>query len=179
MSATRLTCRTCEDGPVEVRVRRVREGELEAVGRLTVAAYAADGYITPDHPYAEHLADAAARQREATLLVAEDGEGRLVGTATVVPAESSLVEMCRPGEVEVRMLAVAPGARRRGVGEVLARACVEAGRELGCERVILSSGTWMRTAHRLYERLGFVRVPARDWSPREGVQLLAYELPLT
>ena len=64
------------------------------------------------------------------------------------------------------------------MGEVLTRACVELARDRGCERVILSSGTWMTSAHRLYERLGFVRVPERDWSPRVDVHLLAFELRL-
>lgn len=160
-----------------VRIRPARVDELDEVGRLTVAAYAADGVVTADDPYAEHLADAAERYRNALLLVAEDDDG-LLGTATVVSAGSPLVEMCLPGEVEVRMLAVDPAARGRGVGELLARACVDVGREQGCERVILSSGTWMVVAHRLYERLGFSRVPERDWSPRPDVQLLAYELPL-
>ena len=164
---------------MEPRVRRAREDELAEVGRLTVNAYAADGRITPDHPYATHLADAEVRQRDAVLLVASDGDGPLLGTVTAVPADSSIVEMCRPGEVEVRMLAVAPAARGRGVGELLARACVQVARDQGCQRVILSSGTWMTAAHRLYERLGFARVPERDWKPREDVQLIAYELPLT
>jgi ribosomal protein S18 acetylase RimI-like enzyme len=164
---------------MEPRVRRAREDELAEVGRLTVNAYAADGRITPDHPYATHLADAEVRQRDAVLLVASDGDGPLLGTVTAVPADSSIVEMCRPGEVEVRMLAVAPAARGRGVGELLARACVQVARDQGCQRVILSSGTWMTAAHRLYERLGFTRVPERDWKPREDVQLIAYELPLT
>lgn len=161
-----------------VQVRRAGEDELAAVGRLTVDAYGADGHITPDDPYAEELADAAARHQHAVLLVAVEDE-HLVGTVTVVPADSPLVEMCRPGEAEVRMLAVDAAARGRGVGEVLARACIDVGRDRGCERVILSSGTWMGAAHRLYERLGFTRVPERDWSPREDVRLLAYELPLT
>ena len=164
---------------MEARVRRAREDELEAVGRLTVEAYAADGRITAEHPYAEHLRDAAARHRDAVLLVAEASDGALVGTVTVVPATSPLVEMCRAGEVEVRMLAVAPAARGRGVGELLTRSCLDVARDEGVARVILSSGTWMRAAHRLYDRLGFVRVPERDWSPRPDVQLIAYELPLT
>ncbi len=163
---------------MNVRIRSARANELDDVGRLTVAAYAADGVVTPDHPYAEHLADTPERYRHALLLVAAEGD-RLLGTVTVVSSDSPLVEMCRPGEVEVRMLAVDPAARGRGVGELLARACVDAAREQGSERVVLSSGTWMGVAHRLYERLGFVRVPERDWSPRSDVHLLAFELPLT
>ncbi len=51
---------------MEPRVRRAREDELAEVGRLTVDAYAADGRITPDHPYATHLVDAEVRQRDAS-----------------------------------------------------------------------------------------------------------------
>jgi hypothetical protein len=32
----------------------------------------------------------------------------------------------------------------------------------------------MRSAHRLYERLGFTRLPERDWSPMPGTDLLVY-----
>ena len=37
----------------------------------------------------------------------------------------------------------------------------------------------MTAAHRLYERLGFVRAPDRDWGPVPGVDLVAFrkELP--
>ena len=33
-------------------------------------------------------------------------------------------------------------------------------------------------AHRIYERLGFRRTPDLDWSPVEGVDLLAFRLDL-
>jgi ribosomal protein S18 acetylase RimI-like enzyme len=36
----------------------------------------------------------------------------------------------------------------------------------------------MRAAQRLYQRAGFRRLPDRDWSPRPGITLLAYGLPL-
>ena len=32
----------------------------------------------------------------------------------------------------------------------------------------------MRAAHRIYERLGFRRVPGRDWSPVPGIDLLTF-----
>jgi hypothetical protein len=32
----------------------------------------------------------------------------------------------------------------------------------------------MRAAHRIYERLGFRRVPGRDWSPAPGIDLLTF-----
>jgi hypothetical protein len=36
----------------------------------------------------------------------------------------------------------------------------------------------MGAAHRIYEGLGFVRDPARDWSPLPGIELLVFELAL-
>jgi hypothetical protein len=37
----------------------------------------------------------------------------------------------------------------------------------------------MKAAHRVYERFGFVRTPARDWEPRPDLELMTYELSLT
>jgi hypothetical protein len=36
----------------------------------------------------------------------------------------------------------------------------------------------MTAAHRLYERLGFTRLPDRDWTPVPGVDLRVYALDL-
>jgi ribosomal protein S18 acetylase RimI-like enzyme len=71
------------------------------------------------------------------------------------------------------MLAVAPAARGRGVGAALTSAVLDRARELGAHRVVMSSLHLMKTAHRMYERLGFTRLPESDWNP-DGVCLLAY-----
>jgi len=36
----------------------------------------------------------------------------------------------------------------------------------------------MLAAHRIYERMGFVRTPDRDWEPIPGLPLLTYALEL-
>ena len=36
----------------------------------------------------------------------------------------------------------------------------------------------MTTAHRIYQRIGFTRLPDRDWEPVPGVALLAFTLDL-
>ncbi len=159
-------------------IRRARPDELEAVGALTLAAYAADGRITADHPYAERLVDAAGRARDAVLLVAVGDDGRLLGTVTYVRPGTPYAEIGGAREAEVRMLAVAPEARGAGVGRSLSEECVLRARTDGCRAVALSSGSWMTAAHRLYERMGFVRTPERDWSPRPDVDLVAYRLDL-
>ncbi len=169
----------------EPLIRPAREADLAAVGALTIEAYRADGLVADTDAYAAHLADAVARFRDAELLVAVDAsdgaEGAddgLLGSVTVVLPGTPLAEVSEPGEAEFRMLSVAAAARGRGVGEALVRAVLDRARALGADRVVLSSAEQMRAAHRLYERLGFTRLPERDWSPLPGVKLLAYVLPL-
>jgi ribosomal protein S18 acetylase RimI-like enzyme len=124
------------------------------------------------------LADAARRARDADLLVAVDADDRLLGTVTVCEPGTPWAEVSRPGELEFRMLAVAPDAQGRGVGERLIRAVLDRAGERGVPRVVLSSSGYMHVAHRLYHRLGFIRLPCRDWQPVPGLQLLAFALEL-
>jgi ribosomal protein S18 acetylase RimI-like enzyme len=154
--------------------------EIAAVGALTVAAYVADGYLDDaEDGYAAHLRAAGARARDADLAVGVDeGSGGLLGTVTYCVAGSSMAEISHPGEAEFRMLAVAPEARGRGVGRALASWCVDRARADGRSAVVLSTLTTMHAAHRLYERMGFVRTPDRDWWPCPEVQLITYRLAL-
>lgn len=157
-----------------MRIRLATPAELTAVGDLTVAGYV-DFTLGPADPYLEKLRDTAMRAREADLWVAED-EGSLLGTVTSCPSGSSLREISRDGEGEFRMLAVAPQARGRGVGEALTRHCIDLSKAAGERALVLSSLPTMTSAHRLYARLGFVRLPERDWSPLPGVDLIAFRL---
>ena len=158
-----------------MRIRLARPEDLSAVGEVTVAAYA-DFTLGPADPYVARLRDAASRAQQAELWLAED-DAALLGTVTVCPPGSVWREISRPGEGEFRMLAVAPQARGRGVGEALARFAIDRLAAQGAHAVVLSSLSTMHAAHRLYERLGFRRDAERDWSPTPGVELLAYVLP--
>jgi ribosomal protein S18 acetylase RimI-like enzyme len=161
-------------------VRPAHVDELAAIGDLTVAAYTSDGFLLEDDPYTEHLRDAVSRAREAEVYVAElvDRPGEPAGTVTFCSQGSPWSELAQPGEGEFRMLAVAPDARRRGVAAALVSVCVERSRELGYTALVLSSLPVQQPAHRLYERLGFRRTPDLDWSPVDGVDLLAFRLDL-
>ncbi|WAL64364.1 GNAT family N-acetyltransferase [Amycolatopsis cynarae] len=163
----------------EFVVRPVRPEELAVVGALTVAAYQEDGLLVADPDYVHELSDAAGRAAHSELLVAVDGGGQVLGSVTLTPPGSPMAEISRPGELEFRMLATAPAARGRGIGEALTRAVVDRARELGAECVVMSSLEAMTAAHRLYTRLGFTRLPERDWEPVPGFWLRAFALPLT
>ncbi|GGU80202.1 GNAT family N-acetyltransferase [Lentzea flava] len=159
----------------DVIIRPATEADLPAVGSVTVEAYRVDGYLEGTDDYAAVLADAASRFREAEVLVAADpGSGEVLGSVTVVRPGTPYAEISRPGELEFRMLSVAAAARGRGVGEALVRAVFDRARAAGADSVVLSSSEKMLAAHRLYQRLGFTRLPERDWAPLPGVNLRAY-----
>lgn len=159
----------------DVSLRRATPADHDAVGAVTVAAYAE--FSSAEGDYVERLRDAATRDREAELWLAEL-DGAVVGTVTITPEGSPWREIGKPGEGEFRMLAVDPAARRRGVGEALMQLVFDRFRQAGSHAIVLSSLAEMGAAHRVYERLGFVRLPERDWSPVPGVDLLAFRVEL-
>lgn len=159
-----------------LELRRAAPGDYDEVGRLTVAAYE-PFLLGPQDDYRLRLADVAPRDRDAEVWVAVDGD-EVLGGVTICPPGSPWREVAGDEEGEFRMLAVAPSAQGRGVGRALTELAVDAFRREGARAVVLSSLVGMAAAHRLYERLGFVRVPDRDWSPQPGVDLIAYRLEL-
>ena len=159
-----------------VVIRRARAADLAAAGEVTVAAYA-EFTTGPDDHYIALLRDAARRDREAELWVAARDD-EVVGTVTVALPGSPWREIGEDDEGEFRMLAVAPSARRLGVGDALTQHVLDRFRGLGMRAVVLSSLSTMAAAHRIYERLGFRRAPERDWSPVPGVELVAFRVEL-
>ncbi|KGM14416.1 GNAT family N-acetyltransferase [Cellulomonas bogoriensis] len=155
-----------------VEVRPVRDVEVARVGELTAGAYLADELVAPDHGYLGELRDAVRRAEQATVLVALVDD-RVVGTITVASPGSPYAEVAAEGEWELRMLAVDPGTRGQGVGEVLLRAGIDRARTAGAAAVVLSTMPSMHAARRMYDRLGLVRCPDRDW-PAGGQVMLVY-----
>ena len=163
-----------------VLVRPAVPGEFDAIARLSLAAYEVDGQLEGGHGYERTLADVPARAAVGRILVAADEEtGEVLGSVTLVLPGTRYAELSGPGEAEFRMLAVDPAAQGRGIGEALVRACLAQAEQLGCRAVMICTRrNFSAPAHRLYARLGFVRVPERDWSPAPGVELLALRLEL-
>ncbi|MDX2526062.1 GNAT family N-acetyltransferase [Streptomyces europaeiscabiei] len=168
---------------MDITIRHVAPDEYATLGEITAQAYLGDGLLDfgESDVYLGELRDVAKRAAAADVLVAL-ADGRVLGGVTFVPAGGPMADIASAGEAEIRMLAVAPKARGRGVGEALVRACVERARTVeGCVRVVLSTHRTMRAAHRIYERLGFTRTPERDWNPLPDVldiSLITYELTL-
>lgn len=162
----------------EIVVRPIEPADFEAVGRLTVDAYRADGQLDGDTGYDSVLADVAARAGDGEIFVAADPAGVVLGAVLFVVPGSRFSELAAPGEAEFRMLAVDPRAQGRGVGRALVRACIARAEHDGATAVVICTRDFSYRAHRLYEGLGFVRVPDLDWTPVAGVNLLGLRLDL-
>ncbi|HEX2075740.1 MAG TPA: GNAT family N-acetyltransferase [Geodermatophilus sp.] len=157
-------------GPVVVE--EARPEDFPRIAELTVRVYV-DGGLT-SAGYATELADVTGRASQAQLLVARDADGRVVGSVALV-LEGDFGEVTESeDEAAFRMLVVDPAVQGRGIGELLVTVCLDRARAAGKRRMVLSTGPRMTAAHRLYERLGFARLPERDWAPVPGVDLMVY-----
>ncbi|ANH40364.1 Mycothiol acetyltransferase [Nocardioides dokdonensis FR1436] len=157
-----------------MRIRLAGPADHVAVGDVTAAAYA-PFLLGPDDPYVARLRDAATRAREAELWVASpDDSDEVLGSVTDCPPGSPWREVAEDDEGEFRMLSVAPGTQGQGVGRALVDHVLQRWRVRGASVVVLSSLREMSTAHRLYGRLGFERLPERDWQPVPDVHLICF-----
>jgi ribosomal protein S18 acetylase RimI-like enzyme len=77
------------------------------------------------------------------------------------------------------MLAVDHEARGRGVAEALIKECIHRTKVNGAKSIGLHTADFMKTAMRLYERMGFERLPQFDFEPAgDGIIVKAYRLSI-
>jgi ribosomal protein S18 acetylase RimI-like enzyme len=151
-------------------------GDFDRIADLSVRVYVGGGLASEG--YTSELADVAGRASRAELLVVRDDNGHVVGSVALVLSGDFGEVTTSDEEAAFRMLVVDPAAQGRGLGTLLVTTCLDRARAAGKRRMVLSTDPRMTAAHRLYERLGFTRLPGRDWSPVPGVDLLVYGLDL-
>ncbi len=161
-----------------IQIRRVRPEEYDAVGAMVRAAYASD--YTLNDEYLAEIEDVAGRDEVSEVLVAVDrGTGDLLGTITVPRRGERLIDDTAENEFDVRLLGVSRAARGRGVGQAIMRHAADVARSRGLDRVVLHTGEQMLAAQRLYERMGFVQIPEREFTIERDIgplRILSYGL---
>jgi ribosomal protein S18 acetylase RimI-like enzyme len=155
-----------------VAVVAARPEDFDEIAELTVRVYVDGGLAS--RGYAAELADVAGRADRAELLVVREADGRMVGSVALVLAGTFGNVTASDDEAAFRMLVVDPAVQGRGIGELLVTTCLDRARTAGKRRMVLSTDTRMTAAHRLYRRLGFTRLPERDWNPEPGIDLQVY-----
>jgi len=167
-------------GPLTVR--EARRDELQAVYELTRRAYAE--YATVMDPISwEALSGAIdaglASDQEMDRIVALEGD-TIVGSALLMaPTEDAYkgfgVRVTAP---EVRLVAVDPAARGRGVARALMDECLRRARASGATEIGLHTSRSMQAAIRMYEAMGFERAPESDFQPPGTELVVGYRLVL-
>lgn len=149
-----------------MRIRAAGEADAAAVIALWTEAYADAGPEGRREPYAlqEYFAVAAG----ATVSVAEDDGGEVVAVVALFAPGAAGRSVAGPEEAELARLAVAGTARRHGLGRRLVDLCTAQARDLDAAAIALWSRPYQTDAHRLYEALGYRRVPERDGEDRDG-----------
>jgi predicted N-acetyltransferase YhbS len=153
-----------------ITIRPVDPSDFDAVADLTVDTYVGGGYVSESSSYVARLRDTAARADQAEVVVAEMN-GEVVGSVTIAEPGSAFADVAGAGELEFRMLAVAPVARGKGAGSALVRHVLDAAYDRGLQAVVISTEPQMVDARRIYDRYQFVPSPDRDWEPMPGTPL--------
>ena len=100
----------------------------------------------------------------------------LLGVMNGKPTGCVALRPIAPGICEMKRLYVRPAYRGQKIGQSLASSVVQAAMEIGYERMRLDTLSSMHAAIRLYESLGFVRIPPYYDNPSELA--VFFELPL-
>jgi ribosomal protein S18 acetylase RimI-like enzyme len=139
-----------------VIIRRAARGDVESIVRMLADDSLGSGRERLEDPLPEsyfRAFEAVDRDPNIQLVVAEDGEGVVVGCLQlcILPGLSS--QGASRGLIEdVR---VAAHCRSRGIGEQMVQWAVAEARSRGCKLVELLTHNTRVDAQRFYKRLGF------------------------
>jgi ribosomal protein S18 acetylase RimI-like enzyme len=162
----------------EILVREAAPDEYEKVAELTIQAYeefAPDLMEDEWERYRLDLANVEGRSKEAKIIVAEQ-DGQLVGSVAYFPPGTRDPQVFPPDWSWIRVLAVHPSHRGKGIGRLLTKECIERARKDGATSIGLYTTQVMEVAKTMYERMGFERQEEYEWRP--GLKAWSYAMTL-
>lgn len=166
-----------------MNLRNAATGERSYIRQQRLDAYREHAKSIPDAHWqalARAITSEADTQPGVDLIVAEV-DGHIAGSVAMFPPdtdayESHALKLAYP---EIRMLAVSPEYRGKGVASALIAECIGRARARGCRWIGLHTGEFMKDALQLYGRLGFEHVPQYDFQPADdGITVKAFRLSL-
>lgn len=167
-----------------LHIRDARTDDRVAIQEVTLAAYEqyAPAMGQMWQYYRNNMFETLADIQPAEQIVAETQDG-IVGTVLLYPAGTQFhVPSGRSATLllpEVRLLAVPPSERGRGIASALMQECIRRARQAGVAALTLHTSDIMNVAMQMYERMGFVRDPERDFRRAPNVVVKAFRLDLS
>jgi ribosomal protein S18 acetylase RimI-like enzyme len=160
-----------------MQIRDALPEDMDEAAAVLGAAYGEYAASMPPElwkGYYADIVDVRSRLHESDLIVAEH-EGRLAGSVTFYPPGQSTWPEEWAG---IRLVAVHPDSRGMGVGRAITDECISRARAIGAPTVGLHTSSIMSVAMALYKRMGFVRMPERDFRPSPSIMVEAFRLDL-
>ncbi|MDI6854885.1 MAG: GNAT family N-acetyltransferase [Deltaproteobacteria bacterium] len=160
-----------------ILIREARPEEIEAVEALVKTAYGEFQSLFPDKMWLGWMNNISKVIHGETgiLLAAADSQGTIHGAVKFYPdAAQASLGIWPQGAASMRILAVHPASRGRGIGRMLVEECLRRARQMAVPEIYLYTGPFMTAARRLYEQIGFTRAPEFDKDPGP----IAYHLKL-
>ncbi len=162
-------------------LRDARPDELDKIASLLRDAYQEYERSLPPNiwqGYLQNIVDVRSRLDVAELIVAELKSERVGAVTLYLNVADSPPGGWPKGWAGVRLLAVHPSYRHKGIGHALMDECFGRCRQRGIRNIGLHTTIIMEVARGMYERMGFVRVPEYDFHPRPEVTVMAYRFDL-
>ncbi|WP_033542953.1 GNAT family N-acetyltransferase [Planococcus sp. CAU13] len=160
-------------------IRKADNNETETIKNMRLSSYAQyKNDISLEHwDMLQGTLTSNGDQQTGTEIFVAEIDGRIAGSAVLFPSESKAYEWDTETikYPEIRMLAVNPDYRSKGVGRALVRHCIDSARQQQYKFVGLHTGSFMKDAISLYEKMGFKRVPELDFVPfNDGITVKAF-----
>jgi ribosomal protein S18 acetylase RimI-like enzyme len=166
-----------------MKIREATKDEFGFIREQRVNAYREHAQIIPSGHWKaleRAISSEADTQPDVELIIAELN-GNIMGSIALFPPHADLYE----GYVEeldypeIRMLAVSPEYRGKGVASALISECIQRSKAKGFRSIGLHTGEFMQNAMKLYEKIGFERLPEYDFQPADdGITVKAFRLSL-
>lgn len=165
-------------------VRNAKPDEFRAIGALMVSVYSQlDGFPKesdqPDYyRMLTHIGELT-KKPETELLVAVSAD-KLIHGAVVYFGDMSFYGSGGSATKETnasgfRLLAVDPAARGQGIGKLLTLECIAKAKRRRHSQVVIHTTKAMKTAWRMYEKLGFRRSEDLDFM-QEDLPVFGFRL---
>jgi ribosomal protein S18 acetylase RimI-like enzyme len=162
----------------KVLIREAGARELAAVEALVKGAYREYRELVPEAGWERWMESITqAVYSGAGLILVAEADGGIQGAVQFFPDAGQSHQGHWPAAAAtIRLLAVRPEARGRGLGTLLTRECLRRARELQISTIYLYTGRFMLAAQQIYEKLGFQRAP--EFDPPQDPGPIAYRLDL-
>lgn len=165
-----------------VIIRDAVEEELSYIRKLRLAAYEEHETKIPEAHWQalrkSILSDGDIQSGVERMIAESDGE--IIGSVALFSPDIIAYEGLLEDELgypELRMLATSSEARGKGVATLLIKECIKRAKEKGFAEMGLHTADFMEEAIKLYEHLGFERLPQFDFEPaNDGIIVKAFRM---